>query len=65
MVSSASHSWESVFIQKSLVFSGVRTAIRVYQTNTEIYLKDGLQFKLFTTSLSREQEQKLEEYFGN
>jgi uncharacterized membrane protein len=38
--------------------------IRVYQTNTEICLKDGLQFKIFTTSLSREREQKLEEEFG-
>jgi len=64
MVSSASYPWDSVWIQKSLIFTGAWTSIRVYQTNAEICLKDGLQFELFTTSPSGEQEQKLEEELG-
>jgi hypothetical protein len=65
MVSSASYPWDSVWIQKSLIFTGAKATIRVYQTITKICLKDGLQFELFTTSLSREREQKLERELGN
>ena len=50
---------DRVWIQKSLILTGTKATIRVYQINAEICLKDGLQFKLLTTSLSREQEQKL------
>jgi hypothetical protein len=56
---------DRIWIQKSLILTGAKATIRVYQTDAEICLKDGLQFKLFTTSLSMEQEQKLEEEFGN